>query len=154
MEQGKLVNVWLDRPGNFLEVFWSRELSDCVEPRGLKTPNTKLDIMVDVTESGYVTGFSALGALTYFGKCVDEAIVMAEAQPHPLTIRYDPEADRWGVEWGPGVVACVATVNPRIRARVDAAGLIQGVEIWDLRGFEGEILNQDLEPVELGVGAG
>ena len=154
MEQENLVNVWYDRPGDFLEVFWSRELSDCVEPQGLKTPNTKLDIMVDVTATGRITGFSALGTRAYSGKCVDETIVMAKAQPHPLAIRYEPGRDWWRVEWGPGVVECVATANPRIRARVDAAGLIQGVEIWDLRGFEGEILNEDLYPAELGVTAG
>ena len=39
---------------------------------------------------------------------------------------------------GPSRVDCIDTPNPRIKARVDAAGLIQGVEIYDLRGFSEE----------------
>ena len=143
------VNVWFDNPGNYLEIFWGRGNST-----GNYLENTELDPTLFLTPEGEVIGFHIIGALSDCRDYVEEIYVINEVQSHPITVRYDREADRWRVEWGPGVVACVATVNPRIRARVDAAGLIQGVEIWDLRGFEGEILNQDLAPAELGVGAG
>ena len=154
MEKGNRVNVWLDRPGDFLEVSWSREPSVAVEPPGLMTPNTQLDLMVDVAAAGHIAGFAVLGALTYGGKGVDEKIVMSAAQPCPLSIRYNRQQDLWRAQWGPAVADCVATPNPRIKALVDAAGQIQGVEIRDLRTFEEEILNQDLYPAELGVKAG
>ena len=143
------VNVWFDNPGNFLEIFWRRgnSVGDYLE-------NTKFDPTLFVTPEGEVIGFHIIGALSDGRDCVEETYVINAVQAHPITVRYDRGQDWWRVEWGPGVVECVATANPRIRARVDAAGLIQGVEIWDLRGFEGEILNQDLYPAELGVKAG
>ena len=154
MEQGNRVNVWLDRPGNFLEVSWGRDAAEAVEPPGLKTPNTQLDIMVDVAAAGHIAGFAVIGALTYSGKGVDETIVMSAAQPHPFALKYNRQRDLWRAQWGPAVADCIPTPNPRIQALVDAAGQIQGVEIRDLRTFEGEILNQDLYPAELGVKAG
>ena len=145
----KPVNVWFDNPGNFLEIFWGRgnSVGDYLE-------NTEFDPTLFVTSEGQVIGFHIIGALSDSRDYVEETYVINAVQSHPITVRYDRGQDWWRVEWGPGVVDCVDTANPRIRARVDAAGLIQGVEIWDLRGFEGEILNQDLYPAELGVKAG
>ena len=151
MAAGKLVNVWYDRPGDFLEIGWSWGEGTFND---YDAPEDEIGVAFHLTEDYQAVGFYILGALYSPCRRAGKSRVMAAVQPHPVTVEYDREADRWGVEWGPGVVECVATVNPRIRARVDAAGLIQGVEIWDLRGFEGEILNQDLEPAELGVGAG
>ena len=154
MEPGNFVNVWLDRPGDFLEVFWSQGLSEAVSPPGIKTPNTELDFMVDVNPDGHIAGFFVTGALTYSGNSVDENIIMSDTQPCPLTIRYAPAQDLWQIQWGLDIVDCLDTPNPRIRARVDAAGHIQGLEIRDLRTFDAEILNQDLRPAELGVKTG
>ncbi len=145
------VKVWFDRPGDFLEVCWGRG-EGAVD--SYDAPDGELGLTVHLTEAGQSTGLDVIGPAHFSKQGVGQSRVLAAVQPHPVTVEYDRGLDWWGVEWGPGVVSCVATVNPRIRARVDAAGLIQGVEIWDLRGFEGEILNQDLEPAELGVGAG
>ncbi len=150
MEERALVNVWYDRPGDFLEIGWSRGW----HLEGYDAPGDEIGVDFQLTEDYQVVGLHILGALYSPCRRAGKSRVLAAVQPHPVTVEYDRGLDRWRVEWGPGVVACVATVNPRIRARVDASGLIQGVEIWDLRGFEGEILNQDLEPAELGVGAG
>ena len=76
-----------------------------------------------------------------------------EGFSHPLTIKYDPATDLWDVQWGPGAVDCVDTPNPRIKARVDAEGEIQGVLISHLKTFENEILNQDIYPVKPGAAA-
>ena len=63
MEPGKFVNVWLDRPGDFLEVFWSQGLSEAVSPPGIKTPDTELDFMVDVNSDGHIAGFFVTGGM-------------------------------------------------------------------------------------------
>ena len=151
MAERGLVKVWFDRPGDFLEVCWGRG-KWAVD--GYDATDGELGLTVHLTEAGQSTGFDIIGPVHFSNRCAGQSRAVAAVQPHPVTVEYDRGYDWWRVEWGPGVVDCVATANPRIRARVDAAGLIQGVEIWDLRGFEGEILDQDLYPAELGVKAG
>ena len=150
MEERARINVWYDRPGDFLEIGWSRGW----HLEGYDAPEDEIGVDFQLTEDYQSVGLQIIGALGSPYRREGKSRVVAAVQPHPVTVEYDRGQDWWRVEWGPGVVDCVDTANPRIRARVDAAGLIQGVEIWDLRGFEGEILNQDLYPAELGVKAG
>ena len=150
MEERARVNVWYDRPGDFLEIGWSRGW----HLAGYDAPEDEIGVDFQLTEDYQSVGLQIIGALYSPFRREGKSRSVAAVQPHPVTVEYDRGQDWWRVEWGPGVVECVATANPRIRARVDAAGLIQGVEIWDLRGFDGEILNQDLYPAELGVKAG
>ena len=144
------VNVWFDNPGNFLEIYWGQEGGTGNYP----DETTVLDPTLFLTAAGQVVGFHILGALNDRREWVDETYIINEVQSHPLSVRYDRRQDLWRAQWGPAVMDCVATPNPRIKALVDAAGQIQGVEIRDLRTFEGEILNQNLYPAELGVKAG
>ena len=144
--QKRTVNVWFDRPGDFLEVGWSSQWA----VNGCEFPDTDYWFQVDLTEDFQAVGFQAIGALHFADRCDGEAALVADVQPHPVSVKYDRAADLWDVSWGPDAVDCVATPNPRIRARVDAAGQIQGVLISDLRTFEEEILNQDLYPAPPG----
>ena len=147
MAQNRTVNVWFDRPADFLEIGWSSQwaVDSC------QFPDTDYWFQVDLTEDLQATGFQAIGALHFASRCGGEAALVADVQPHPVTVKYDRATDLWDVQWGPGVVDCVDTPNPLIKARVDAAGQIQGVLISDLRNFEDEILNQDLYPVQPGA---
>ena len=152
----RVVKVWYDRPGDFLEIGWGSGAwaVDTYDPPAA----AELGLTVHLTEAGQATGFDILGAL-YPSKHLPsrpdgQREVVAQVQPHPVSVRYDRQQDRWRAQWGPAVTNCIPTPNPRIQALVDAAGQIQGVEIRDLRTFEGEILNQDLYPAELGVRAG
>ena len=155
MAKRAAVNVWYDRPGDFLEIAWGRGqwAVDTYDP-----PDAELGLTVHLTEAGQSTGFDIIGAL-YPSKHLPSRRaghreVVAAVQPHPVIVRYDRRRDLWRAQWGPAVADCIATPNPRIKALVDAAGQIQGVEIRDLRTFDKEILNQDLYPAELGVKAG
>ena len=147
----RVVNVWYDRPGDFLDLGWgSGEWSfDTYDP-----DNDEIGIEVHLTDTGQAVGLYIFGALYSPHRREGQSRVVAEVPPHPVSVRYDRQQDLWRAQWGPAVRDCVATPNPRINALVDAAGQIQGVEIRDLRTFEGEILNQDLYPAELGVKAG
>ena len=147
MEKIDRVNVWFDRPGDFLEIGWKSGWS----VNGFTPPDAEFSIEVHLTADYQATGFYILGALLLSDRCKGRGIVIADVQPHPVTVKYDRPTDLWDVQWGPGVVDCVDTPNPRIKARVDAAGQIQGVLISDLRNFEDEILNQDLYPVQPGA---
>lgn len=149
MEKIDRVNVWFDRPGDFLEIGWKTGWS----VNGFTPPACQLGLEVHLTADYQATGLYILGAIHYTNKCDGSSTVVAEVQPHPLTIKYDRPTDMWDIQWGPGIVDCVDTLNPRIKARVDAEGRIQGVLISDLRTFEGEILNQDLYPVQPGTPA-
>ena len=147
MEERNRVNVWFDRPGDFQEIGWRSGWS----VKGYTPPDAEVGIEVHLTDDYQATGFYILGALLFPDRCKDQSMVVAEVQPHPLKVKYDRDKDLWDVHWGHAAVDCVATPNQRIRAKVDAEGLIQGVEISDLRGFKDEILNQDLYPVKPGA---
>ena len=146
-----MVNVWYDRPGDFLDLSWgSGEWSfDTYDPA-----DDEIGIEVHLTDTGQAVGLYIFGALYSPYRREGQSQVVAAVQPYPVSVRYDRRQDLWRAQWGPAVADCVATPNPRIKALVDAAGQIQGVEIRDLRTFEEEILNQDLYPAELGVKAG
>ena len=82
---------------------------------------------------------------------VKETSAFEDRHSHTLTVKYDRATDLWDVQWGPDAVECVDSPNPRIKARVDASGDIQGVLNLDLRTFAEEILNQDIYPVKPGA---
>ena len=147
MAETERVNVWFDRPGDFLEIGWSGQWA----VRSHTPPDAEFGITVHLTEEKRSTGFDIIGPIHFSNRCEGESMVVAEVQPHPLNVEYDRAKDRWDVHWGHAAVDCVATPNQRIRAKVDAEGLIQGVQISDLRGFKDEILNQDLYPVKPGA---
>ena len=147
MAERARVNVWFDNPGDFLEVVWRNQWA----VNHYQFPNTDYWFEVHQTEDFQATGFHAIGALNFANQCNAKTVLVADIQPHPVTVKYDRDADLWEVLWGPGVVDCVATPNPRIKAQVDAEGQIQGVLISDLRTFEDEILNVDLYPVKSGA---
>ena len=149
MEKIDRVNVWFDRPGDFLEIGWRSGWSI----NGFSPPQAEFGLEVHLTDDYQATGFYILGALLFAGRCKGQSAAIADVRPHPVTVKYDSLADLWDVQWGPGAVDCVDTPNPRIRARVDAEGEIQGVMISDLKTFEGEILNQDIYPVKPGATA-
>ena len=146
MAKRESVNVWFDNPGNFLEIGWGEDAVDAEYPH-----DTELDPTVFVNSENQITSFHIIGALSNRRDYVEESYIVSDAQSHPLTVKYDRDKDLWDVHWGHAAVDCVATPNQRIRAKVDAEGLIQGVEISDLRGFQDEILNQDLYPVKPGA---
>ena len=150
MEKRVAVNIWYDRPGDFLEIRWARgwDVNEYV------TPEYEIGANVYLTDDYQAVGFHILGALYSPYRREGQSQVVAAVQPYPVSVRYDRQQDLWRAQWGPAVADCIATPNPRIKALVDAAGQIQGVEIRDLRSFEEEILNQDLYPAELGVKAG
>jgi len=147
MEKANRVNVWFDRPGDFLEIGWRSGWSI----DGFTPADAEFGIEVHLTAENQAFGLYILGTLLFADRCKGQSMVVAEVQPHPLTVKYDRAGDLWDVQWGPGAVECVDTPNPRIKARVDASGDIQGVLIADLRTFEDEILNQDIYPVKPGV---
>ena len=143
------VNVWFDRPGNFLEIFWGYD-----DGSGNNFDmDTELDPTIFLDSSNRVAGFHIIGALKDNRTLVEETYSLDEGTSHPITVKYNRATDLWDVSWGPGVVDCVATPNPRIKTRVDSEGQIQGVLISDLRTFEDEILNVDLYPVKPGAPA-
>ena len=148
MEKRRQVNVWFDRPGDFLEVCWG---SGEWAVKSHTPPGTELGIEVHLTEDCRATSFFILGTLLFSDRCNGQSVVIADVQPHPVTVKYDRTVDQWDVQWGPGAVECVDTPSPRVRAQVDTSGDIQGVLISDLRSFEDEILNVDLYPVTPGT---
>ena len=152
MAESDSVNVWFDQPGDFLEICWGRGqwAVDGCEPA-----DAEFGLTVHLTAAGQSTGLDIIGPV-YFSeqRCAGKSSAAAPVQPHPVTVAYDQGQDLWQIQWGPAIVDCLDTPNPRIRARVDAAGHIQGLEIRDLRTFDAEILNQDLRPAELGVKTG
>ena len=149
MAERRAVNVWFDRPGDFLEIGWSSRWSF----NSFVPPDTELGIEVHLTDDYQATGFYILGALLFSDRCNSKSTIVADVQPHPVTVKYNPATDLWNIQWGPAAVEFVDTPNPRIRARVDASGDIQGVLISDLRTFEDEILNHDIYPVKRGAAA-
>ena len=151
MAKGERVNVWYDRPGDFLEIGWSWGTAAF---NGYTTPEDDIVIHCHLTEDFQAVGFYILGALYSPCRRPGKSKVVARVQPHNVTVTYDQGQDLWQIQWGPAIVDCLDTPNPRICARVDAAGYIQGLEIRDLRTFDAEILNQDLYPAELGVTTG
>ena len=147
MAKRESVNVWFDRPGNFLEIFWGYD-----DGSGNNFElDTELYPTIFLDSSNLIAGFHLLGALKKRSGEVEETYSLDESPSHPLTVKYDRATDLWDVQWGPGAVECVETPNPRVKARVDAEGEIQGVLIYDLRTFDGEILNQDIYPVKPGA---
>ena len=149
MEQSRAVNVWYDRPGDFLDIGWSSRWA----VNGCELLDSGYWVQVDLTDDFQAVGLQLVGAVHLANQCNAETTLVADVQPHPVTVKYDRAADLWDVSWGPGVVDCVVTPNPRIKAKVDAEGQIQGVLISDLRTFEDEILNVDLYPVKPGAPA-
>ena len=147
----RVVNVWYDRPGDFLEICWG---SGEWAFDDYEAPEDEIGVDFFLTDDGRAVSFHILGALYSPYRQEGQSQVVAEVPPHPVSVRYDRQQDLWRAQWGPAVMDCIATPNPRIKALVDAAGQIQGVEIRDLRTFEEEILNQNLYPAELGVKAG
>ena len=147
MEQRRTVNVWFDRPADFLDIGWNSKWA----VDGHQFPNTQYWFEVDLAADLQAVGLKLFGATRFARQCDAEAVLRAEVEPHPVTVKYDRPSDLWDIRWGPGIVECVDTPNPRIRAKVDAEGQIQGVLISDLRTFEDEILNQDLYPVKPGA---
>ncbi len=150
MEKRGQVNIWYDRPGDFLEIRWAKgwDVNEHI------TQEDEIGANVYLTADYQAVGFHILGALYSPYRREGKSQVVAAVQPYPVIVHYDRQQDLWRAQWGPAVVDCIPTPNPRIQALVDAAGQIQGVEIRDLRTFEEEILNQDLYPAELGVRAG
>ena len=151
MAKGERVNVWYDRPGDFLEIGWSWGAAAF---NHYTAPADEIGVDFHLTEDFQAVGFYILGALYSPCRRPGKSKVVAQVQPHPVTVAYDQGQDLWQIQWGPAIVDCLDTPNPRIRAQVDAAGHIQGLEIRDLRTFDAEILNQDLRPAELGVKTG
>lgn len=149
MARTESVNVWYDRPANFLEVFWGYDdgSGNNFEPDSELYPTLFLD------SSNLLAGFHIIGALKYDRGSVDETYYFKDSPSHPLTIRYDLSSDLWDIQWGPEIVDFVDSPNPRIKAKVDAEGQIRGVLVSGLRTFEDEILNQDLYPVQRGTPA-
>ena len=147
----RVVKVWYDRPGDFLEICWG---SGEWAFNDYEAPEDEIGVDFFVTDDCRVVSFHILGALYSPYRRAGKSQVVAAVQPHPVSVQYNWQQDRWRAQWGPAVTDCIPTPNPRIQALVDAAGQIQGVEIRDLRTFEEEILNQDLYPAELGVRAG
>ena len=144
MDKRACVNVWFDNPGNFLEIGWGLGMALDVEC----PDNTKLDPTIFLDAERQITSFHIISPLNDSRGDVEETYTIAGSPSHPLTVKYDRARDLWDVHWGHASVDCVDTPNPRIKARVDAGGFIQGVQIRDLRGFTGEIINQDLYPVK------
>ena len=147
MAQSRSVNVWFDRPADFLEIGWLNQWA----LNNYQFPETDYWFEVHRTEDLQATGFHVIGATHFAKQCDGKTVLTADVEPHPVTIKYDPPSDLWDIQWGPGIVDCVDTPNPRIKAKVDCEGQIQGVTISDLRTFEEEILNQDLYPVKPGA---
>ena len=147
MAERRAVNVWFDRPGDFLDIGWSSRWSF----NSYVPPDTELGIEVHLTDDHQATAFFILGALLFSDRCDENSTVIADVQPHPVTVKYDRTIDQWDVQWGPGAVERVDTPSPRVQAQVDASGDIQGVLISDLHSFEDEILNVDLYPVTPGT---
>ena len=139
------VNVWFDRPGGgFLEIFWGRDDGS----GNVQGPGGELDPTVFIDSANDLVGFHIIGPRHVKSDYLEETYIFNDCPDQPLTVKYDRPSDLWDVQWGPGAVACVDTPNPRIKARVDADGNIQGVLISDLRTLEDEILNQDIYPVQ------
>ena len=149
MAKRESVNVWFDRPGNFLEVFWGYD-----DGSGNNFElDTELHPTIFLDSSYLIAGFHILGALKDGMIPVEETYSLDDCSSHPLTVKYCPDTDQWDMQWGPDIVDCVETPNSRVKAQVDAGGDIQGVLISDLRTFEDEILNQDIYSVKRGAAA-
>ena len=144
MAKRESVNVWFDRPGNFLEIFWGIDDCGCAE----HFDKTEFDPAVFIDSNNNLAGFHIIGALTEHRDLISETYTVDACPSHPLTVKYDRAADLWDVHWGPDTVNCMDTPNPRIKAKTDNQGQIQGVLISDLRNFENEILNENLYPVQ------
>ena len=147
MDQIDRVNVCFDHPGDFLEIGGRTEWS----VNGFIPLGSELGIAVHLTDDFQATGFYIRGALLFSDRCNGHSVVVADVQPHPVTVKYDRLVDLWDIQWCPGIVDSVDTPNSRIKARVDADGRIQEMLASDLRTLEDEILNQDLYPVQLGT---
>ena len=147
MAQIRSVNVWFDRPGDFLEIGWSNQWA----VNGCPFPDTDYWFEVDLAEDLQAVGLKMIGAISFASKCAGETVLVADVQPHSVAIKYDRMQDLWDVQWGPDAADCVATPDSHVKARVDAQGQIQGVLISGLRSFEGEILSVDLYPVTPGA---
>ena len=148
MAKRQSVNVWFDRPGGgFLEIFWGRDdgSGNVQDPGGELAPSVFIDSANDLV------GFHIIGPLHVKSDYLEEVYIFEDCPDQPLTVKYDRAIDQWDVQWGPDIVDCVETPNPRVMARVDAEGQIQGVLITDLRTFEDEILNVDLYPIKPGA---
>ena len=66
------VNVWYDKAGNFLEVIWSPQVSNCYMP----TADEKVDVLLDLSAGGF-SGFMVWG-ISYVK---DGEIVNADLTP-------------------------------------------------------------------------
>ena len=149
MAKRESVNVSFDRPGNFLEIFWGYD-----DGNGDNFDmGTELDPTIFLDSSNLIAGFHIIGALKDGGNPEEETYTLEGNLSYPVTVKYNPATDLWDVQWGPDAVECIDTPNPRIKARVDVHGDIQGVLVSDLRTFEDEILNQDIYPVRPGAAA-
>ena len=144
MEQRRTINVWFDRLGDFLEISWGGNWA----VNSYQFPDTDYWFEVRRTEDLQAVGFHAIGVLHFANRCDDDTVLVANVQPHPLTVKYDRATDLWDVQWGPNTINCMDTPNPRIKAKIDNQGQIQGVLISDLRNFEDEILNENLYQVQ------
>ena len=148
MAKRESVKVWFDSPGvGFLEIFWGVDDGS----GNVQDPGGELDPTVFIDSANNLVGFHIIGPLYVKKDYLEETYTFEDCPDRPLTVKYDRATDLWDVQWGLGIVDCVATPNPRIKARVDAEGQIQGVLISDLRTFEDEILNVDLYPVQPGA---
>ena len=149
MAENRQVNIWFDRPGDFLEIHWG----DAVCLDAINPSSAEFELCLHLSKDNRATGFDMIGPIIGTEHCAEKSLVMADAQPYPVTVKYDRAADLWDIQWAPNTEDCVDTANSRVRARVDAEGQIQGVLISDLRTFEDEILNVDLYPVKPGAPA-
>lgn len=69
------VNVWYDKAGNFLEVIWSPQVSNCYMP----TADEKVDVLLDLSAGGF-SGFMVWG----ISHVKDREIVDADLTPADL----------------------------------------------------------------------
>ena len=69
------VNVWYDKAGNFLEVIWSPQVSNCYMP----TADEKVDVLLD-RRAGSFSGFMVWGV----SHIKDGEIVNADLTPADL----------------------------------------------------------------------
>lgn len=103
MEESRAVNIWFDRPGDFLEIGWSK----CRSFDSSVPPDLELGIEFHLTDDNEVTGFYGLGAPLFSDSCSSKSTVVAHVRPHPVTAKYDRATDLWDVPWAPGPVECV-----------------------------------------------
>ena len=64
-----------------------------------------------------------------------------------INVWYDKEGDFLDVGWGRST-STVPTADDRVMAHIDDEGNIQGFHIVGLRGFEGNFLDVDIQPIE------